>query len=44
MPRVVRPELREYSVRPIPTTAQVISLSDLLGCRIARQAEDALGD
>src|SRR5271166_2042201 len=44
MPRVVRPELREYSVRPIPTTAQVIWLSDLLGRRIARQAEDALGD
>src|SRR6202012_6260400 len=44
IPRVVRPELREFSVRPIPTTAQVIWLSDLLGRRIARQAQEALGD
>src|ERR1700753_1008617 len=44
MPRVVRPELREYSVRPIPTTAQTICLSDLLWRRIARQAQNALGD
>src|ERR1700727_616920 len=44
IPRVVRPELREYSVRPIPTTAQVIWLSNLLSHGIARQAQDALGD
>src|ERR1700744_3059828 len=44
IPRVVRPELREYSVRPIPTTAQVIWLSDLLRRGLARQAQDALCD
>src|ERR1700744_6179802 len=43
-PRGVRPELREYSVRPIPTTAQTICLSDLLRCRVARQAQNAFGD
>src|SRR5579875_1538279 len=44
MPRVVRPELREYAVRPIPITAQVMSILRLLWYRFARQAQDALGD
>src|ERR1700754_3040997 len=44
IPRVMRPEMREYSVRPIPTTAQTICLSDLLRCRVTRQAQNALGD